>query len=215
MPNQTDPIALTKIPHLLIIHLLYVLYKTYKNWYTLDHLSSTFFFFFWVQIYHRIWKKNKAVNVLYQVKELPNYMDFMLPSCLLLCSAMNLFANWNVMLFLYIILYLVIFLCNNEWSLNFIWSLQRAIEEGADFIETDILATKDGALICSHDVTLDLDNRTNIANFSQFADRKRTYEVQGVNMTGWFVGMYQSYFIYCLKHNLQFINLTLANFDFV
>ncbi|KAK4587971.1 hypothetical protein RGQ29_019104 [Quercus rubra] len=63
----------------------------------------------------------------------------------------------------------------------------RAIEEGADFIEADILATKDGALICSHDVTLDLDNRTNIANFSQFADRKRTYEVQGVNMTGWFV----------------------------
>ena len=33
-------------------------------------------------------------------------------------------------------------------------------------------------------VTLDLDNRTNIANFSQFADRKRTYEIQGVTMTG-------------------------------
>ena len=174
----------------------------------------TFFFFFLFKFIIE-YEKNKAVNVLYQVKELPNYMDFMLPSCLLLCSAMNLFANWNVMLFLYIILYLVIFLCNNEWSLNFIWSLQRAIEEGADFIEADILATKDGALICSHDVTLDLDNRTNIANFSQFADRKRTYEVQGVNMTGWFVGMYQSYFIYCLKHKLQFINLTLANFDFV
>ncbi|KAK7839340.1 glycerophosphodiester phosphodiesterase gdpd6 [Quercus suber] len=63
----------------------------------------------------------------------------------------------------------------------------RAIEVGADFIETDILASKDGVLICSHDVTLDLDNRTNIANFSQFADRKRTYEIQGVNMTGWFV----------------------------
>ena len=204
MPNQTDPKALTQIPHLLIIHLLYVLYKAYN-----------IFFFFFLFKFIIEYEKNKAVNVLYQVKELPNYMDFMLPSCLLLCSAMNLFANWNVMLFLYIILYLVIFLCNNEWSLNFIWSLQRAIEEGADFIEADILATKDGALICSHDVTLDVDNRTNIANFSQFADRKRTYEVQGVNMTGWFVGMYQSYFIYCLKHKLQFINLTLANFDFV
>jgi glycerophosphoryl diester phosphodiesterase len=33
--------------------------------------------------------------------------------------------------------------------------LQRAIEEGADFIETGILASKDGALICFHDVTLD------------------------------------------------------------
>ncbi|KAM4121233.1 hypothetical protein ACJW30_03G192600 [Castanea mollissima] len=61
----------------------------------------------------------------------------------------------------------------------------RAIEEGADFIETDILATKDGVLICSHDVTLG--DRTNIANFSQFADRKRTCEVQYVNMTDWFV----------------------------
>jgi len=33
--------------------------------------------------------------------------------------------------------------------------LQRAIEEGADFIETDILASKDGHLICFHDVILD------------------------------------------------------------
>ena len=72
-------------------------------------------------------------------------------------------------------------------------ALQRAIEEGADFIETDVLASKEGVLICSHDVALDLDDRTNIANFRQFAERKRTYEVQGVNMTGWFVGMYQSY----------------------
>jgi glycerophosphoryl diester phosphodiesterase len=65
--------------------------------------------------------------------------------------------------------------------------LQRAIEEGADFIETDILASKDGVLICSHDVTLD--DTTDIANHSQYADRKTTYEVQGVNTTGWFVGM--------------------------
>ena len=57
-------------------------------------------------------------------------------------------------------------------------ALQRAIEEGADFIETDVLASKEGVLICSRDVALDLDNRTNIANFRQFAERKRTYEVQ-------------------------------------
>ncbi|KAJ1294603.1 hypothetical protein BS78_01G157600 [Paspalum vaginatum] len=61
----------------------------------------------------------------------------------------------------------------------------RAIEEGADFIETDILASKDGHLICFHDVTLD--DTTNVANRTEFADRKRTYEVQGVNVTGWFV----------------------------
>ena len=64
---------------------------------------------------------------------------------------------------------------------------QRAIEEGADFIETDILASEDGHLICFHDVTLD--DTTDIANRTEFVGRKRTYEVQGVNMTGWFTGM--------------------------
>uniref|UniRef100_A0A0D6QVQ4 glycerophosphodiester phosphodiesterase n=1 Tax=Araucaria cunninghamii TaxID=56994 RepID=A0A0D6QVQ4_ARACU len=60
----------------------------------------------------------------------------------------------------------------------------RAIKEGADFIETDILATKDGALICFHDVMLD--DTTDVAQKHEFSDRKRTYEVQGTNVTGWF-----------------------------
>ncbi|KAL9326352.1 hypothetical protein ACSQ67_006997 [Phaseolus vulgaris] len=60
----------------------------------------------------------------------------------------------------------------------------RAIEEGADFIETDILSSKDGVLICFHDVTLD--DTTDIANYAEFANRKRTYEVQGENITGFF-----------------------------
>ncbi|KAL5216984.1 hypothetical protein ABZP36_017668 [Zizania latifolia] len=61
----------------------------------------------------------------------------------------------------------------------------RAIEEGADFIETDILATKDGHLICFHDVFLDA--TTDVANRTEFADRKRTYEVERQIGTGWFV----------------------------
>ncbi|KAK2357622.1 glycerophosphodiester phosphodiesterase GDPDL3 [Trifolium repens] len=60
----------------------------------------------------------------------------------------------------------------------------RAIEEGADFIETDILSSKDGVLICFHNVTLD--ETTDIAKYKEFANRKRTYEVQGVNTTGFF-----------------------------
>lgn len=60
----------------------------------------------------------------------------------------------------------------------------RAIEEGADFIETDILSSKDGVLICFHDVTLD--DTTDIAKHKEFASRKRTYEVQGSNVTGFF-----------------------------
>lgn len=64
--------------------------------------------------------------------------------------------------------------------------MQKAIEEGADFIETDILSSKDGILICFHDVTLD--DTTDIAKHKEFANRKRTYEVQGVNITGFFTG---------------------------
>ncbi|KAF8674485.1 hypothetical protein HU200_048321 [Digitaria exilis] len=59
----------------------------------------------------------------------------------------------------------------------------RAIEDGADFIETDVLASKDGHLICSHDVILD--TTTDVANHSEFANRKRSYVVQGFNVTGW------------------------------
>lgn len=65
--------------------------------------------------------------------------------------------------------------------------MQRAIEEGTDFIETDILSSKDGVLICFHDVILD--DTTDIAQHKQFANRKRTYEVQGVSVTGFFTGM--------------------------
>ncbi|GAB2270130.1 Glycerophosphodiester phosphodiesterase gdpd6 [Dionaea muscipula] len=61
----------------------------------------------------------------------------------------------------------------------------RAIVEGADFIEADILATKDGVLICHHDVILD--DTTDIKTHKDFAHRKRTIEVQGVNTTGFFV----------------------------
>lgn len=64
--------------------------------------------------------------------------------------------------------------------------MQRAIKEGADFIETDILSSKDGVLICFHDVTLD--DTTDVADHKEFANRKRTYEVQDVNVTGFFSG---------------------------
>jgi glycerophosphoryl diester phosphodiesterase len=61
---------------------------------------------------------------------------------------------------------------------------QRAVDVGADFIETDISATKDGILICMHDVTLDA--TTNVLNHTEFSDRVRIYEVEGANVTGIF-----------------------------
>ncbi|XAR65540.1 Glycerophosphodiester phosphodiesterase [Bertholletia excelsa] len=61
----------------------------------------------------------------------------------------------------------------------------KAIEDGADFLETDILATKDGALVCFHDLILD--DITDVAEHKQFAHRNRTYDVQGSNVTGHFI----------------------------
>lgn len=69
----------------------------------------------------------------------------------------------------------------------FCFFLQRAIEEGTDFIETDILVSKDGVLMCHHDVTLD--ETTDIAEHKEFADRVKTYEVEGANQTGLFICM--------------------------
>jgi glycerophosphoryl diester phosphodiesterase len=62
----------------------------------------------------------------------------------------------------------------------------RAIDEGADFIETDITATKDGRLICFHDLILD--DTTDVADHAEFQDRIHTYEDEGKNVTGYFAG---------------------------
>lgn len=44
--------------------------------------------------------------------------------------------------------------------------------------------TKDGHLICRHDVLLDAS--TDVAERAAFADRRTTHVIQGVNTTGWF-----------------------------
>jgi glycerophosphoryl diester phosphodiesterase len=59
-----------------------------------------------------------------------------------------------------------------------------AIEQGADVIEPDLIATKDGVLISRHDPNLDLS--TNVASKPEFASRKKTTTVDGEIQTGWF-----------------------------
>ncbi|MEN9867729.1 MAG: hypothetical protein RL748_3319 [Pseudomonadota bacterium] len=60
----------------------------------------------------------------------------------------------------------------------------RAIELGADFIEPDLVSTKDGVLIARHDPNLAYS--TDIANHPEFASRKKTASVDGETQTGWF-----------------------------
>lgn len=59
-----------------------------------------------------------------------------------------------------------------------------AILQGADFIEPDLVITKDGYLIARHDNVLDL--TTNVSSKPEFAGRKTTKTVDGVTVTGWF-----------------------------
>ncbi len=62
----------------------------------------------------------------------------------------------------------------------------KAIELGADFIELDLVSTKDGVLIARHDPNLGIS--TDVAQHPEFAARKRTTRVDGEEQTGWFSG---------------------------
>ncbi|WP_017301148.1 esterase-like activity of phytase family protein [Nodosilinea nodulosa] len=58
------------------------------------------------------------------------------------------------------------------------------IENGADFIEPDLVVTKDGVLIARHEP--DISGTTDVADHPEFADRKTTKMVDGAPVTGWF-----------------------------
>ncbi len=59
-----------------------------------------------------------------------------------------------------------------------------AIEQGADFIEPDLVMSKDGHLIVRHEN--EIGGTTDVADHPEFADRRTTKTVDGVPTTGWF-----------------------------
>lgn len=59
-----------------------------------------------------------------------------------------------------------------------------AIRQGADYVEPDLVATKDGHLIARHEPNIT--NTTDVASHPEFASRRTTKNVDGVNETGWF-----------------------------
>ena len=60
----------------------------------------------------------------------------------------------------------------------------RAIDMGADFVEPDLVVTKDGVLIARHEPNIT--STTNVSTLAKFASRKTTKKVDGVDETGWF-----------------------------
>jgi glycerophosphoryl diester phosphodiesterase len=59
-----------------------------------------------------------------------------------------------------------------------------AIKLGADYIEPDLVATKDGHLIARHEPNITA--TTDVASHDEFASRKTTKVVDGVSEEGWF-----------------------------
>ena len=63
-------------------------------------------------------------------------------------------------------------------------SYKSAIEVGANFIEPDLVATKDGVLIARHEPNLI--GTTDVKDHPEFADRKRKVMVDGAEEEGFF-----------------------------
>jgi len=60
-----------------------------------------------------------------------------------------------------------------------------AIEQGADFIEPDLVMTKDHVLVCRHEN--EISQTTNVADHPEFAERRKAKTVDGVEALGWWV----------------------------
>ncbi|GAA4328169.1 glycerophosphodiester phosphodiesterase [Streptomyces venetus] len=64
-------------------------------------------------------------------------------------------------------------------------SYQLALDMGADIVEAgDLVPTKDGHLVCRHEP--EIGGTTDVADHPEFADRKKTKQLDGVSTTGWF-----------------------------
>lgn len=59
-----------------------------------------------------------------------------------------------------------------------------AIQQGADYVEPDLVSTRDGVLVARHEN--EIGGTTNVAEHSEFASRKTTKTIDGVSVTGWF-----------------------------
>jgi glycerophosphoryl diester phosphodiesterase len=61
---------------------------------------------------------------------------------------------------------------------------ELAIEQGADFIEPDLVMTKDGVLVARHEN--EIGRSTDVADHARFASRRATRIIEGETFTGWF-----------------------------
>ncbi len=60
-----------------------------------------------------------------------------------------------------------------------------AIALGADYVEPDLVSTRDGVLVARHEAQVG--KTTDVAGRAEFADRMTTREIDGHESTGWFI----------------------------
>lgn len=61
---------------------------------------------------------------------------------------------------------------------------ERAIDQGADYIEPDLVLTSDGVLVARHEN--EISGTTDVADHPEFAARRATKTIDGAAVTGWF-----------------------------
>ncbi|QLQ38039.1 glycerophosphodiester phosphodiesterase [Micromonospora robiginosa] len=92
-------------------------------------------------------------------------------------------------------------------------SYRLAIRQGADFIEPDLVSTKDGVLVARHEN--EISGTTDVAGHPEFATRKATKTIDGVAVTGWFTEDFTLAELKTLraKERLPQVRVTNAAFD--
>lgn len=63
-------------------------------------------------------------------------------------------------------------------------SYELAYRMGVDFVDVDLVPTKDGQLVARHEP--EISGTTDVAKHPEFASRKKTLVIDGVSTTGWF-----------------------------
>lgn len=73
---------------------------------------------------------------------------------------------------------------SGEWPEHTLEGYRAAIAAGADYIEPDLVLTKDGVLVARHEN--DISDTTDVAAHPEFASRRTTKLIDGTSHTGWF-----------------------------
>lgn len=73
---------------------------------------------------------------------------------------------------------------SGEYPEHTIAGYKAAIDAGADYIEPDLVLTKDGVLVARHEN--EISDTTNVSQRPEFANRKTTKTIDGEKVSGWF-----------------------------